>query len=103
MAPRRDCTTSAALVVAVGLFPFLACGRSESFDRADLSFFVTSVQAGNGGQIGGLAGADAHCQKLLRLLLAAQVASLSERDRRQRPAGSCAAPDRSGTVGQCQR
>jgi hypothetical protein len=29
-----------------------------------LSFFVTSVQAGSGGSIGGLAGADAHCQKL---------------------------------------
>jgi hypothetical protein len=28
------------------------------------SFFVTSVQAGDGGNIGGLAPADAHCQKL---------------------------------------
>lgn len=27
-------------------------------------FFVTSVPAGDGGSIGGLAGADAHCQKL---------------------------------------
>jgi hypothetical protein len=34
--------------------------------RADdkMSFFVTSYQAGDGGAIGGLAGADAHCQKL---------------------------------------
>lgn len=28
------------------------------------SFFVTSVGAGNGADLGGLAGADAHCQKL---------------------------------------
>jgi len=34
--------------------------------RADekMSFFVASEQAGDGGAIGGLAGADAHCQKL---------------------------------------
>ena len=34
--------------------------------RADekMSFFVTSSQAGDGGAIGGLAGADAHCQRL---------------------------------------
>jgi len=37
-----------------------------SSPRADekMSFFVTSGQAGDGGAIGGLAGADAHCQKL---------------------------------------
>ena len=29
-----------------------------------MSFFVTSVGAGNGGDLGGLTGADAHCQKL---------------------------------------
>ena len=29
-----------------------------------MSFFVTSDQAGDGGALGGLAGADAHCQKL---------------------------------------
>jgi hypothetical protein len=29
-----------------------------------MSFFVTSVGAGNGANLGGLAGADAHCQKL---------------------------------------
>jgi hypothetical protein len=42
----------------------VACGGGQEFNRADLSFFVTSVQAGSGGQIGGLAVADAHCQKL---------------------------------------
>jgi hypothetical protein len=29
-----------------------------------ISFFITSVGSGNGGNLGGLAGADAHCQKL---------------------------------------
>ena len=31
---------------------------------AQMSFFVTSVGVGNGANLGGLAGADAHCQKL---------------------------------------
>lgn len=29
-----------------------------------MSFFITSVGSGNGGNLGGLAGADAHCEKL---------------------------------------
>jgi hypothetical protein len=32
--------------------------------NAPMTFFVTSVGAGNGANLGGLAGADAHCQKL---------------------------------------
>lgn len=32
--------------------------------QAPMTFFVTSVGAGNGANLGGLAGADAHCQKL---------------------------------------
>jgi hypothetical protein len=31
-----------------------------------MSFFVTSVPGGNGGDLDGLAGADAHCEKLAR-------------------------------------
>jgi len=38
-----------------------ACNRHAP-DK--MSFFVTSVPAGNGGSIGGLAGADAHCRRL---------------------------------------
>jgi hypothetical protein len=39
-----------------------------SSQRADerMSFFVASDQAGDGGAIGGLAGADVHCQKLAK-------------------------------------
>lgn len=32
--------------------------------RAPMTFFITSVGSGNGANLGGLAGADAHCQKL---------------------------------------
>src|SRR4051812_8339001 len=32
--------------------------------NADMSFFVTSAGSGKGGDLGGLAGADAHCQQL---------------------------------------
>src|SRR5262249_14758899 len=32
--------------------------------QADMSFFVSSVNPGKGGDLGGLAGADAHCQAL---------------------------------------
>ena len=32
--------------------------------QATMSFFVTSVGKGNGADLGGLAGADAHCQAL---------------------------------------
>src|SRR5690349_13393315 len=31
---------------------------------APMTFFITSIGAGNGANLGGLAGADAHCQKL---------------------------------------
>ena len=34
--------------------------------QADMSFFVSSVNPGKGGDLGGLAGADAHCQALAR-------------------------------------
>src|SRR5436305_6479492 len=32
--------------------------------RPPMTFFITSVGMGNGANLGGLAGADAHCQKL---------------------------------------
>ena len=50
-------------VVLLTLALVAACNRHQP-DK--MSFFVTSVPAGAGGAIGGLAGADAHCQKLAR-------------------------------------
>ena len=39
-------------------------GRGAAAPPQPMSFFVASVGAGNGANLGGLAGADAHCQKL---------------------------------------
>jgi hypothetical protein len=59
-------TTIAAFSIAAaapiaGLLVGPALGQGE--DRS-MSFFVTSVGPGNGGDLGGLEGADAHCQQL---------------------------------------
>jgi len=44
----------------------LALGLSGSVDaqQNNMTFFITSVGSGKGGDLGGLAGADAHCQQL---------------------------------------
>jgi hypothetical protein len=47
-------TTAAALLAACATTP----------PTGPMSFFVTSVGSGKGADLGGLAGADAHCQKL---------------------------------------
>jgi len=48
--------------VAAATVLLAACATSPS--SGPMSFFVTSTNPGNGGNLGGLAGADAHCQKL---------------------------------------
>jgi hypothetical protein len=50
-----------ALVATSGAL-LAACATTPS--TGPMSFFVTSVGSGNGADLGGLAGADAHCQKL---------------------------------------
>ncbi len=42
----------------------LGCTAPAQAQQASMSFFVTSVGKGNGADLGGLAGADAHCQAL---------------------------------------
>ncbi len=42
----------------------LAAGSPAFSQQTDMDFFVTSVGLGKGGDLGGLAGADAHCQAL---------------------------------------
>lgn len=42
----------------------LACGTASQAEPADMTFFVTSQGVGRGADLGGLAGADAHCQQL---------------------------------------
>ena len=41
-----------------------ATGSMALAQQSDMTFFVTSVGLGKGGDLGGLAGADAHCQSL---------------------------------------
>jgi hypothetical protein len=47
-------------------FSLLALGVSSNSmaQQANMTFFVTSVGLGNGANVGGLAGADQHCQQL---------------------------------------
>lgn len=46
------------------LCSYLAFAQTPKNPPMPMSFFITSVGPGNGGDLGGLAGADAHCQKL---------------------------------------
>ena len=51
---------AAVASTALGLTP------AAQAQQADMSFFVSSVGAGKGADLGGLAGADAHCQALAK-------------------------------------
>ena len=53
-----------ALSLALGSGSYLAFAQAPGPQAAAMSFFVTSVGLGKGGDLGGLAGADAHCQQL---------------------------------------
>ena len=53
----------AAGVVAGALGSFLIVSAQGQANQ-NMSFFITSVGSGNGANLGGLSGADAHCQKL---------------------------------------
>ena len=61
--------TSVRVLVAMLVLPvsgscLLALAQQGPPPRNPMSFFVTSVPIGDGGNLGGLAGADAHCQAL---------------------------------------
>ncbi len=51
-------------VLAIVLLSVLASRALLAQGAASMSFFITSVGPGNGADLGGLAGADGHCQKL---------------------------------------
>ena len=55
---------AAAMTVAAGAHIVRAQGATQASPQ--MSFFITSVGSGNGANLGGLAGADAHCQKLAK-------------------------------------
>lgn len=59
----RTTFTQTALASMTVLSLLGACAAMGG-DKGGLSFFVTSAGPGNGADLGGLPGADAHCQKL---------------------------------------
>lgn len=56
--------TKTVRIAAFALAALLAPAVTPAFADANMTFFVSSTPAGKGGDLGGLAGADAHCQKL---------------------------------------
>lgn len=56
-------TLSRARLTAIGAMILAGCASIEPGSK-DMSFFVTSTNPGRGGDLGGLAGADRHCQSL---------------------------------------
>ena len=61
MARRAGLPAAAALVLALG---GPAGAQQQQATTRDMTFFITSTNPGRGGDLGGLAGADAHCQAL---------------------------------------
>jgi hypothetical protein len=59
-------TRIASLLLAAVASALLGLTTVAQAQQADMSFFVTSVNPGKGGDLGGLAGADAHCQALAK-------------------------------------
>jgi hypothetical protein len=49
---------------ALSVVTLFGQAAQQKQERAPMTFFVTSAGGGNGANLGGLAGADAHCQKL---------------------------------------
>ncbi|MGO4523421.1 hypothetical protein AB4097_00995 [Microvirga sp. 2MCAF35] len=52
------------LVAAIGLLALAPTGAAQAQSAQDTTFFVTSVGSGKGADLGGLEGADRHCQSL---------------------------------------
>ena len=62
---RQKLVLSAAIVLSAVLTAPAVHGQGQAQAPAEpMSFFVTSVGVGNGANLGGLAGADKHCQTL---------------------------------------
>ena len=79
----------AAFSITLLLGSYLALAQQNPAPHRDMNFFVTSVPIGDGGNLGGLAGADAHCQTLATAVGAGNRtwhAYLSTQDRPGKPA-----------------
>src|SRR5215470_2008692 len=58
----RMCRLSLSILALAALASFSSSTSLQA--QSDMSFFVTSVGPGDGGNLGGLVGADQHCQNL---------------------------------------
>ena len=56
-------TMRSSILASAALLGLIMSGTAQA-QQANMSFFVTSEGSGKGGDLGGLAGADAHCQAL---------------------------------------
>lgn len=52
------------LIAAIGLFALAPMNAAQAQSTQETTFFVTSVGSGRGADLGGLEGADRHCQTL---------------------------------------
>lgn len=51
-------------ILAASVLTLSCCTAGTGMQENDMNFFITSVGSGNGANLGGLAGADAHCAVL---------------------------------------
>jgi len=56
--------TKATLLAAAGLSTLIAAGCASMMGSSDMTFFITSAGPGRGADLGGVEGADRHCQSL---------------------------------------
>src|SRR5215469_17584853 len=56
--------TTTARLCLIASTALVLLGATAGAQQARMTFFVTSVGSGNGANLGGLAGADKHCQDL---------------------------------------
>lgn len=62
-------TIQNTLLVGAGLLTLISCSTAQSPQASpakDMTFFITSVGSGKGADLGGLEGADQHCQSLAK-------------------------------------
>ena len=65
MMNKKRALIAVAVTTAVLALPSLSVIAQQDDDEPpEMGFFVTSTTKGDGGNLGGLAGADAHCQSL---------------------------------------
>jgi hypothetical protein len=60
----KQMALTTAAIAALAIAATAVQAQDEEAELPEMGFFITSVGVGDGGNLGGLAGADAHCQAL---------------------------------------